>query len=57
MRSRQRRKTLVKIKDLQTDEVGEVLDLLSEQFTALMNKKVRYYFFKDRMVTWEEVRT
>lgn len=48
---------MVKIKDLQTDEVGEVLDLLSEQFTALMNKKVRYYFFKDRMVTWEEVRT
>jgi hypothetical protein len=53
MKPNEKRRTLTKIRDTSTHEVGEVLDLLSEQFTADMNGKVRFYFWRDRNVTWE----
>lgn len=48
------RKTLTHVRDLDSDEVGPVIDLLSAQFTAEIGGRVRFYFWTDRGVTWKE---
>lgn len=32
----------------------KVLDALASQFTCLLNKRVHFYFYEDRGVTWQK---
>ena len=54
--SYQKRHTLTRVKLLDTNEVVEVVDLLSSQFTVNVNNRILFLFYTDRGDAWEIVK-
>ena len=44
-----------RVRDLENNKIGKVIDDLSVQFTAEFNDKIRFYFYKDQGVTWTPI--
>jgi hypothetical protein len=44
-----------RVKDLDNNKIGEVLDHLSVQFTAEIEGQVRFYFYNDKGLTYEPI--
>lgn len=42
--------------DMETGKKGEVVDALALQFTALVDGRIRFYFYKDKNLTWVPMR-
>lgn len=43
---------LTRVRDIENNEIGEVIDELSVQFTAEFNGKIRYFFYNEKGATW-----
>jgi len=52
----QKRRTFTRVKLLDTNEVVEVVDLLSTQFTVDVNNRILFLFYIDRGDTWEIIK-
>ena len=48
-------KFFTRVKDLDNNKIGTVLDRLSVQFTAEFDGKVRFFFYNDKGLTYEPI--
>jgi hypothetical protein len=46
-------KSVTRVTDLENNKIGEVIDILSCQFTAEFDGKIKYFFYKDKGCTWQ----
>lgn len=44
-----------RVKDLENNKIGTVLDFLSVQFTAEFDGTVRFFFYNDKGLTYEPI--
>lgn len=52
----QRKYPTHRIRDLNNNKIGTVLDLLSVQFTAEFNGKVKFFFYQEQGLTWDYIK-
>ena len=48
-------KVFTRVKDLENNKIGTVIDFLSVQFTAEFDGKVRFFFYNEKGLTYEPI--